>query len=121
MGERADYLHVSQNFALETACAVLERAGLTCHLVGSALERADYRDVDLRCILFDEEYAALIAGSRVRLRLLNAAISEWIAARTGLPIDFQFQSMTEAQGYKGRRNCKGILLECETALDKPTP
>lgn len=121
MSARVNYLTVSQNFALETACAVLEKAGFTSFLVGSAMERANFRDVDLRCILFDEEYDRLLSGSRVRKRLLEASISEWIAARTGLPIDFQFQSMTGAKEFKGRpRNCVGILIECEAATP-PTP
>lgn len=121
MGVRVNYLTMAQNFALETACAVLEKSGWTTHLVGSVMERANYRDVDLRCILFDEEYNAVVGGSRVRKRLLEASISEWIAARTGLPIDFQFQSMTGAKEFKGRpRNCVGILIECEAATP-PAP
>lgn len=121
MSARVNYLTVSQNFALETACAVLEKAGFTSFLVGSAMERANFRDVDLRCILFDEEYDRLLSGSRVRKRLLDAAISEWIAARTGLPIDFQFQSMTAAKEFKGLpRNCVGILIDCEAATP-PAP
>jgi hypothetical protein len=39
---------------------------------------------------------------------LNTAISEWIAERTGLPIDFQFQKASEAnEKFKGRRNGVG--------------
>lgn len=116
MSDRVNYLTVAQNFALETACAVLEKSGWTTTMVGSVMERANFRDVDLRCILFDEEYDAIFGFSRVRKRLLDAAISEWIASRTGLPIDFQFQSITAAKEFQGRpRNCVGILIECEAA------
>lgn len=116
---RVNYLTVAQNFALETACAVLNDAGCGPYLVGSCMERPNFRDVDLRCILDDDEFEKRFGGQRVRLRLLNAALSEWVTARTGLPIDFQFQSRTEADQYKGqRRNPMGILVECERAEDK---
>jgi hypothetical protein len=116
---RINYLTVAQNFALETACAVLNDAGCGAYLVGSCMERADYRDVDLRCILDDADFETRFGGQRVRLRLMNAALSEWVTARTGLPIDFQFQSRTEAQQYQGRpRNPMGILIECESAQDR---
>lgn len=119
MSERVNYLTVAQNFALETACAVLNDAGCGAYLVGSVMERANFRDVDLRCILDDEDFDQRFGGQRVRLRLMNAAISEWVAARTGLPIDFQFQSMTEAAQYKGKPgNPMGILIECEHAEDQ---
>jgi hypothetical protein len=118
MSDRVNYLTVAQNFALEAACAVLNDAGFDAYLVGSCMERATYRDVDIRCILSDDEFDQRFKGQRVRLRLLNAALSEWISARTGLPIDFQFQPMTEAQKYKGRpRNPMGILIECERTRD----
>lgn len=119
MTERINFLTVAQNFALESACAVLNDAGCGPYLVGSCMERVDYRDVDLRCVLDDAEFEARFGGQRVRLRLFNAALSEWVTARTGLPIDFQFQSRTEAQKYKGRpRNPMGILIECEHAQDE---
>lgn len=119
MARRVNYLTVAQNFALETALQVLNDAGCGAYLVGSVMERADFRDVDLRCILDDAEFEQRFGGQRVRLRLLNAALSEWVAARTGLPIDFQFQSMTEAQQYNDRpRNPMGILIESERAQDR---
>jgi hypothetical protein len=34
-------------------------------------------------------------------------VSEWAAARTGLPIDFQFQRASEANEFDGRRNGVG--------------
>ena len=45
-----------------------------------------------------------------RLTFLNSAVSEWIAARTQLPIDFQFQRATQANAeFTGRRNLVGII------------
>lgn len=116
---RTNYLTVAQNFALEAALSVLNDAGCGAYMVGSCMERPNFRDVDLRCVLDDAEFEQRFGGQRVRLRLLNAALSEWIAARTGLPIDFQFQARTESDRYKGRpRNPMGILIECERAQDQ---
>lgn len=115
---RVNYLTVAQNFALETACSILSDAGFEVYLVGSVMERPNFRDVDLRCILDDADFEQRFGCQRMQLRLLNAAISEWVTARTGLPIDFQFQSMTEANKYQGRRNAMGILIESERAQDR---
>lgn len=107
---RASYLTVSQQYDLNVACKALAPFGYGTFHVGSSLERSDYHDVDLRCILEDDEYGRLIGGrgSKERLEFLNTAISEWIAARTGLPIDFQFQQATDAnEKFKGRRNAVG--------------
>lgn len=95
---RVSYLTVSQQYALDHACRLIEPAfgGFGCYHVGSSLSRPDWRDVDLRCILSDEEYDAFIGPRDVRLKFLNVCISDWLAARTGLPIDFQFQRFTEA-------------------------
>lgn len=112
---RASYLSVSQQFALQHACRIFTAAfGFHTYQVGSSLERADYRDVDLRCILDDEEYDVFIGNNTLRLGLLNAALSEWLQARTGLPIDFQFQRFTEANAqFHGRRNFMGIPISLE--------
>lgn len=68
----------------------------------------NYRDVDLRCILDDVDYDAMITSNQARLGLLNTAMSEWLEARTGLPIDFQFQRQTEANAeFDGPRNFVG--------------
>lgn len=121
MKSRANYLTVSQNCALETACAALNDAGCEVYMVGSCLTRADFRDVDLRCILDDDEFRVMFDGRRVRLRLFNAALSDWLSARTGLPVDFQFQSQIVAASHDGPRNAMGILLECERAQDRSDP
>lgn len=120
MSKRVNYLTVAQNFALEAACTVLCDSGWQPYLVGSVMERRDFRDVDLRCIMDDDEFDAMFKGARVRLRLMNAAISDWMSARTGLPIDFQFMSMREnTERFADRpRNPMGILLESERAQDR---
>lgn len=68
------------------------------------MKRRDWHDVDVRCILDDDEFAQMFPGEEPgksfrqnpRLALLNAALSEWMQARTGLPVDFQFQQQTAA-------------------------
>ena len=112
--KRASYLTVQQMFNLQHACRLLTASfGFHTYLVGSAMERPDYRDVDLRCILDDDDYDRFIGTNLTRLRLLNVALSEWIAARSGgLPIDFQFQRNTEANAeFPGRRNFVGLPLD----------
>lgn len=110
---RVNYLTTEQNFALEVACAPLSAAGLHVYLVGSVLERANWRDVDLRCVDIEGEFGSII-DNPVMLRIVNAAMSGWLRERTGLPVDFQFQSMAENQTYRGNsRSAMGILIECE--------
>jgi hypothetical protein len=74
-------------------------------LVGSALERQDWRDVDVRMILDDDAFAALFPRAHLtnatwefdaRWTLMVTAITQWLRQQTGLPIDFQFQPMSWA-------------------------
>lgn len=85
----------------------------------SALLRPDFRDIDIRLILDDEVVASMFGvkgkfydgePGDVRL-LLNIALSDLIsrAANPPAPIDFQIQSMTEANVPEhGMRNPLGI-------------
>lgn len=107
---RASFLTVPQQYALNVACRPLANIGYGTFHVGSSLARADYHDVDLRCMLPDEEYDRMFDSDRGDglLLLLNAAISEWLASRTGLPIDFQFQRASQAnETFTGMRNAVG--------------
>lgn len=95
-----------QMFLLDEACRPLYLAfpdsGL--YLVGTAaaLERQDYRDVDVRMMLDDEDYDALrTAVGPDAITFLGLAIGEYLASRTGLPIDFQIQRTTEANERHG--------------------
>ena len=116
MSDRASWLTTSQNYSLEVACRSAQEAfigiGYGLYHVGSSLERADWRDVDLRVIAYDRVYDQLFGGNKALLYFLNAAVSEWIGARTGLPIDFQIQRQTDANlEFKGRpRNAVGIWV-----------
>ncbi|MBN9497870.1 MAG: hypothetical protein J0H39_14025 [Alphaproteobacteria bacterium] len=119
--QRPYYLDVTQQYVLRHACrSILESFGTPPMLVGSCLERADFRDVDLRLMMDDAEFDALFpgydpsVGTCARLAFLNAAISSYLAARTGLPIDFQFQRRTEAnEKYGGqKRNSQFVSRAC---------
>jgi hypothetical protein len=84
-------------------------------LVGSAAVGKQWRDVDVRLMLPDNEFDALfpdhVKPSRCdgKWSLLCAAISELGRLRTGLPIDFQIQRMSDAnQLYDGVRQALGL-------------
>jgi hypothetical protein len=106
---KACYIGAPAVFALEMACQHVNAAfgGYGCYLVGSCMERADWRDVDVRSIMGDEQFAALFpdvelaVGSAIwesdpRWLLINTSISQWLRAQTGLPVDFQIQPQTFA-------------------------
>lgn len=112
---RSTYLLITDFERLEEWCqkaAVLfwrpTPGYLGMYLVGSVLERPDFRDVDLRVILSDEAFDSEYSNP-VKVRYMNRALSIWGQRETGLPIDFQVQRMTEAnEQYHGERNAMGI-------------
>lgn len=119
--KKAIYIGAPACFALEEALRpVCEAFGAFdgaggCYVVGSALQRADWRDVDVRLILEDEAFAVLFpkAGSYwehdARWLTMTIAISERLSRLTGLPIDFQFQPQTHAnERHRGSRNAIGL-------------
>lgn len=79
------------------------------YLVGSALEKKHWRDIDVRLILPDEGYKRLGLGDPtyshhnekwVSLVLAYSALGK---AMTGLPVDFQIQQQTDANKEYGGR------------------
>jgi hypothetical protein len=117
--KKANYVGAPAIFALEQACGDICEAfgGFGCYLVGSALERADWRDVDLRYIMSDSDFAVLFpdAGQHweqdARWLLLTVSISERLSKVTGLPIDFQFQPQTHANDrHRGPRHSIGFRI-----------
>jgi hypothetical protein len=110
MPARASYLSPPDFHRLDWACRPITAAfnGAPVYLVGSALTRADYRDIDLRLILPDDEAAPYVGPVGL---LVSIALSDLIAKAASLarPIDFQIQSMTEANVPEhGARNPLGI-------------
>ena len=108
---RGSFLILSDFDRLEDWCRMVRviLGGHGPYLVGSATERADYRDVDLRTILPDATFDRLFRGRSEAVRFLNRGLSVWGQSETGLPIDFQVQRMTEANAaFTKPRNAMGI-------------
>jgi hypothetical protein len=107
MSDRITALGPHQSFALNLACIPLRDAFGTPYLVGSVFTRRDPRDIDVRLILPDDDPTL---SNPDRHRFLNHAVTAYLTALTGLPIDFQFQSQTEAKGQEGEglRGALGI-------------
>lgn len=113
--KRANWIGAPAFYDLNMACVSIRQAfpDYGPFLVGSALERRDHRDVDVRCILSPEAFYALIGGEgwRARIQLLNAALSHYLARASGLPVDFQFQEQNAANcEFEGKpRSALGIF------------
>lgn len=103
---RSTLLTTVQLYNLDTACRLISRAfkGGPPYLVGTAGVGAaeSYRDVDVRLMLDDEEFAET-CPTRERWELLSLAISALLTERTGLPVDFQIQRTAEANERFGDR------------------
>lgn len=108
--KRATYLHVTEMRTLrDWAFQVNQAFDDVCFLVGSVLDRPDYRDVDLRMILEDSGYDRLSA--LVDVERLGFVFSLWGQQTTGLPVDFQVQRMTDANAeFDGRRHAIGQVI-----------
>lgn len=118
-GDRANYLPAPESFLLNQACLAVNSAfgGFGCYLVGSSLVRRDYRDVDVRYVMGDDEFDRLFPGAahhpqiNALWSLMCSSIALLLKQQTGLPIDFQIQRQTEANAkFSGPRNPLGIFL-----------
>lgn len=87
-----------QGYLLRMYGALVGQAFGGCpYQVGSSLtEKRDWRDVDVRLILEDEEYDALFGPEALDRRVLEMAFTALGRDLTKLPIDFQIQRRTEA-------------------------
>ena len=127
---RSNYVPAPAFFKLNHACKLINDAftgGFGCYLVGSSLNKRDYRDVDVRLILEDAEYKRLFHSTasgwtNPLWSLLCVTLSEWLSRETGLPIDFQIQTQSHANenwsGKEHKRNPLGIFLDYPS--DRPT-
>jgi hypothetical protein len=100
---RTDLLTTVEMYNLDVACRVIHKAfGQPPYLVGTAADgTADaYRDVDVRLMLDDEEFA-VACPTQARWELLCLAVSAYLSERTGLPVDFQVQRTSEANARFG--------------------
>lgn len=117
--DRANYVPAPHYFNLNMACIpVADALGYGCYLVGSSLEKRDYRDVDIRAIISDEEWARLFPGLEAGhgqwhplWSMMCAAFSLYLSQHSGLPVDFQIQQQSYAnEKFKGRRHAIGLML-----------
>lgn len=87
------------------------------YLVGSALKTTAWRDVDVRVILPDDQYAALFPGCTpdgehqcAKWCALCLAFAALGREMTGLPIDFQVQQQSWAnKRHPGQRSALGFV------------
>lgn len=111
---RTNLLTTTELYHLDQACQVISRAfgGQCPYLVGTAgVGGAEsYRDVDVRLMLDDEEFARA-CPTREQWELLCLSIGAYLSSRTGLPIDFQIQRTAEANARHGDkpRNPLGLV------------
>lgn len=124
---KAGHVGVPAIFKLEMACNQIREAfcggefGDIYH-VGSSLDRPDWRDVDIVCILGDCDFAKLFPdvlkpeGNHgyfehdPRWLMLTIMLSDWLTKQAGVPVDFKFQPMTFANTRHagGRRNAMAM-------------
>lgn len=95
--KRSDQLSTDEMYDLDVACTLIRKAFEPPYLVGSSGidGRHDYRDVDVRLMLSDEEFDAIIGENRYRWELLSLAIGDYLRLRSRLPVDFQIQRASE--------------------------
>jgi hypothetical protein len=112
------YVHAPSLFLLSQACLPLVQAFGVPYHVGSSLYRPDFRDVDVRLILADDEFAALFPGHdrapgmcHARWSVMSSSISLYLSQASGLKVDFQFQEMSDAnlRYPTGERHPLGIF------------
>lgn len=122
--KKASYIGAPAIFALELACQHIRSAfgNYGCYLVGSSMEKPDWRDVDVRFIMPDDAFANLFPcvdlsiDSAIwefdpRWLLLTVSITSWLREQTGLPIDFQIQPQTFANKHHDKqRSAIGLRI-----------
>jgi len=111
-----NYLPAPAYFKLNQAVALIDKAfgvhgTFGTYLVGSSLQRRDFRDVDVRMIMENDAYDKLFPGAIDRpdlnayWSLTCVTIADWLARETGLPIDFQIQRQSVANElFPARKN-----------------
>lgn len=90
--------------------------GQVPYQVGSSLERKDWRDVDVRLILDDDEFTARFgriqnAECNRKLAAITLAFATLGREMTGLPVDFQIQPQTWANDH--HRGARSALIEID--------
>ena len=108
------YLSGVDLMRLNDACfRITEAFGEPPYLVGSVNENPEFRDVDVRSILPDGDFDSYFPkGTEFFRSLFCMAVSEYLRAATGLPVDYQVQRMSAANekfpSNKHKRNALGM-------------
>ncbi len=102
---RATWLTTFDLHRLDIAVTPLRRLCPSIYLVGTVLTTPDWRDVDVRMIMDDDEFDATFANPLL-WEAFCLTSTAWLRSQTGLPIDFQVQRQSEAneKHQGGRRN-----------------
>lgn len=96
------YLSTFDLNVLDRACEPLVKAfGRCVYLVGSAMQRPDFRDVDVRAVVTDDEFDAVFGPRPALWAAVSFSMTAYLRSATGLPVDFQVQRMTEANALDG--------------------
>lgn len=121
--KKPSHVGVPAIFRLQLACQLLNAAyeSYGIYLVGSAIERADWRDVDVVMIMSDEEFEKEFPHATAstfemdpKWLINSVTISDWLSKQTGLPIDFKIQAQEWANAlHKGPRHVLGMRLARE--------
>jgi len=96
------YVGAPQIFQLSQAVWFVDRAfGETSYLVGSATRSVNFRDVDVRMIMGNAKFELLFgehgdSQATPFWSLICTSVSLYLQKQTGLPVDFQIQSMKSA-------------------------
>lgn len=107
---------------------VADYFGHECYHVGSSLTAKDWRDVDVRLLLPDDEFKArfgVVESAEVnpKLAAVTLAFSALGQQMTGLPVDFQIQTVSHAnERYGGLRSALVEFRPCcpDTTTDEET-
>jgi hypothetical protein len=117
MSERFNYLRSpSALFRLrQFGEAVYNLIGERAYLVGSVLDRPDFRDVDVRIMLDDEIFERTFGGDGLwvtngSLTLANMALSAMAREMTGLDVDVQIQRTSDANTVYGKHKRHPLML-----------
>lgn len=106
--------------------------GTPAYHVGSSLKKKrGWRDVDVRLILSDEEWAAMSLGNpdnphtNAKWRAFVFAFTELGRKMTGLPIDFQIQQQSDANKNfspkDGHLRSALVVVPWRYEQDRPSP
>lgn len=82
--------------------------------VGSSLTTKDWRDVDVRLILPDDEFEAMFGTLRAfhtdpKFAAITLAFSALAKEMTGLPVDFQIQPQSHANKLYGDHRRSALI------------